>query len=114
MDELDRILSSEEPLIASSGFAGRVMDAVRESSETPLPLPFPWWRFSGGIAACLACTGSATLLVPRLQASLPAEASAQLSAVAPELGYAAALLVATLAAFGVQRTLADSRMFDDA
>jgi hypothetical protein len=54
VDELDRILGSEEPLEPSSGLSASVMDAVREEARTPEPLPFPWRRAIPGIVACLA------------------------------------------------------------
>jgi hypothetical protein len=43
-DELDRILSREEEILPSSGFAASVMDAVRREAAAPPPIPFPWRR----------------------------------------------------------------------
>lgn len=43
-DELDRILSKRDDIQPSSGFAGSVMDAVREQAAAPPPIPFPWKR----------------------------------------------------------------------
>ena len=48
-DELDRMLSSRDEIVPSSGFVMSVMDAVRReaaaSEPTPLPpLAFPWLR----------------------------------------------------------------------
>ena len=48
--DLDRLLlgylsPSANPLTPSSGFTQSVMDAVREQSTTPEPIPFPWKRF---------------------------------------------------------------------
>lgn len=43
-DALDRILSSEDQIVPSSGFAASVMDAVRREAATPPPIPFPWKR----------------------------------------------------------------------
>ena len=40
-EELDRILSSEDSLEPSSGFAGAVMGGVRRLAAEPAPLPFP-------------------------------------------------------------------------
>ena len=48
-DELDRILSGEEEIIPSSGFAASVMEAVRREASTPPPIPFPWSRALPGI-----------------------------------------------------------------
>ena len=58
MDDLDRILASEDPLIPSRGFTARVMAAVDAAATEPLPLPFPWARFALGVGACLACGAS--------------------------------------------------------
>ena len=48
--DLDRLLfsfqgPSADPLTPSSGFTQLVMDAVREQSTAPEPIPFPWKRF---------------------------------------------------------------------
>jgi len=43
-DELDHILSREEEILPSSGFATSVMEAVRREAATPPPIPFPWKR----------------------------------------------------------------------
>jgi hypothetical protein len=43
-DEIDRILSREEEILPSSGFAASVMDAVRHEAAVPPPIPFPWRR----------------------------------------------------------------------
>ncbi len=53
-DELDRILSAEEPIVPSSGFAASVMDAVRREAATPPPIPFPWKRALPGIVVGIA------------------------------------------------------------
>jgi hypothetical protein len=89
-DELDRILAAEDRLEPSSGFASSVMEAVREDAAAP-PLRFPWLRFSAGVAAC----GVAAF----------AGASLPLGPIAPELGYAAAILIATLGLASLPRLL---------
>ena len=48
MDDLDRILASEDPLVPSRGFTARVMEAVDAAATEPPPLPFPWARFAIG------------------------------------------------------------------
>jgi len=50
-DEIDRILSHEEELLPSSGFAVSVMDAVRREAALPPPIPFPWKRALPGLVA---------------------------------------------------------------
>ena len=58
-DEIDRILSREDEILPSSGFAVSVMDAVRREAAAPAPIPFPWKRALPG----LVVAGSALLLV---------------------------------------------------
>lgn len=46
-DALDDWLTRDahaDDIVPSSGFAERVMTAVRESREAPPPIPFPWLR----------------------------------------------------------------------
>jgi hypothetical protein len=93
-DELDRILSSADSLEPSAGFTAAVMGTVRERAAEPPPLPFPWGRFAAGLAACVLLAASGSLLLLRLESPLGALA-APLSAVAPELGYAALALLAS-------------------
>lgn len=97
MDELDRILASEEPLVPSSRFAERVMEAVREAAAAPPPLPFPWRRFALGIAASLAGMASGAVLVAQPGAGLPRDVLEPLAAVSTELGYAALAVLGTMA-----------------
>ena len=40
-DEIDRILSSEEGIVPSSGFTVSVMEEVMREASTPPPIPFP-------------------------------------------------------------------------
>jgi hypothetical protein len=91
--EIERILSSEEHLVPSSGFALSVMEAIGEAEAEPQPARFPWWRLGVGVAACTGRAASFTALVHDLD---PAAASA-LAAAAPELSLAAAVVLATLA-----------------
>ncbi|MDR3774049.1 MAG: hypothetical protein P4L26_11910, partial [Terracidiphilus sp.] len=39
---VDRILSSEEAFVPSSGFLAAVMDRVEQEAAAPPPIPFPW------------------------------------------------------------------------
>lgn len=50
-DEIDRILSCEDEILPSSGFAVSVMDAVRREAAAPPPIPFPWKRAIPGLVA---------------------------------------------------------------
>ena len=56
-DDLDRILSRQETIVPSSGFAARVMEAVEQEAVAPPPIPFPWRRALPGLVACLALLG---------------------------------------------------------
>jgi hypothetical protein len=58
-DEIDRILSREEEILPSSGFAASVMGAVRSEAAVPPPIPFPWKR----AMPLLAAAGAALVLV---------------------------------------------------
>jgi hypothetical protein len=48
-EEFDRMLSSEDEILPSSGFAVAVMDAVRREAAAPPPIPFPWKRALPGM-----------------------------------------------------------------
>src|ERR1700689_2643739 len=48
-EEVDRMLSSEDEILPSSGFAVAVMDAVRREAAAPPPIPFPWKRALPGL-----------------------------------------------------------------
>jgi len=50
-DEINRILSREDEILPSSGFAVSVMDAVRREAAAPPPIPFPWKRALPGLVA---------------------------------------------------------------
>jgi len=56
-EELDRILSSEDDLIPSSGFVSSVMEAVRQESVTPPPISFPWKHAMPGLAGLAVTLG---------------------------------------------------------
>jgi hypothetical protein len=58
-EEIDRILSREDEILPSSGFAISVMDAVRREAAAPPPIPFPWKRALPG----LVVAGLALVLV---------------------------------------------------
>ncbi len=97
MDEIDRILASEDVLEPSSGFASSVLDAVRREAAEPPPLPFPWLRFALGLGACVLLASSGTALALRLAVAVGTMPLVrQFTAVAPELGYAALAVLASL------------------
>ena len=41
-EDFDRLLSCEEPIVPSSGFADAVMQAVCREATAPPPISFPW------------------------------------------------------------------------
>lgn len=104
MDEIDRLLSSEERLEPSSGFAAAAMAAVREAATEPPPLPFPWGRLVSGLVVCcgLTLSGAALAMSADLSAATLPVPLPQLATVAPELGLAGATI---LASFGLLRLL---------
>jgi len=46
---LDKILSSEEPLVPSSGFVSAVMSRVHSETSAQSEIPFPWHRLAAAI-----------------------------------------------------------------
>ena len=52
-DDIDRVLSSDDSIVPSAGFAASVMEAVRRDAEAPPPIPFPWKRALPGLIYCL-------------------------------------------------------------
>ena len=81
--EINSILSPEDDILPSSGFAVSVMDAVRREAAAPPPIPFPWKRALPGLlvaglalllilirgVAAIAQLGKAT--TPQLSMSMP-------------------------------------------
>ena len=70
MTDLDRALSSEEPIVPSSGFTSAVMDAVRDSTIARPSTPFPWARCLLGLAACVVWAMGAANLAMGIDASV--------------------------------------------
>lgn len=56
-DHIDRVLSSDQELVPTSGFLASVMDQVREEAITPQPIPFPWKRALPGMALVAGTIG---------------------------------------------------------
>jgi hypothetical protein len=81
--EINRILSREDEILPSSGFAVSVMDAVRREAAAPPPIPFPWKRALPGlvvgvlvlavvlVAGVLAFTQLDKATAPQFSMSLP-------------------------------------------
>jgi hypothetical protein len=56
-DDLDQLLSGDE-IVPSSGFVGRVMDAVHVEATALPAIPFPWSRALPGIVAIAVALAS--------------------------------------------------------
>jgi len=79
-DDLDRILSAEDRIVPSSGFAASVMDAVRREAATPPPIPFPWKQaLPGLVVGIVALAGLLVLGFVLLTAETAAPAPAAFS-----------------------------------
>jgi hypothetical protein len=109
-DEIDRILAGADRLEPSSGFVRNVMDAVRRQASEPPPVRFPWLRFAAGLLACGLMALAGTALLPRLETTIARVSAplAPLAAIAPELCYAAAVLLMSLALAALPRVLSRS------
>jgi hypothetical protein len=82
--EIDRILSREEEILPSSGFAASVMDAVRREAAAPPPIPFPWKRalpvlVVASLAIIIIIIGAAVVV-----SQLGSATTSQVSVAAPE------------------------------
>lgn len=110
-DDLDRILSSDAPPEVSSGFRASVMDAIRHQGIEPTALPFPWFRFHVGIAACVTLAAAGAGLVPQVAPIVLGWCTplGELGAVGPELGLAALAVIAGIGLGLFPRVLAELR-----
>ena len=84
--EIDRILSREDEILPSSGFAISVMDAVRYEAAAPPPIPFPWKRalpglVVGGFVLALVFVTVVAAIVQSIGASTTAHFSMSLPSV---------------------------------
>ena len=65
MSTLDRILSTEEELIPSSGFLASVMERVEDESRAPAPIRFPWKRAIPGFVLAAGVFGWGEVVLVR-------------------------------------------------
>jgi hypothetical protein len=89
-DGMNRILSREDEILPSSGFAASVMDAVRREAAAPPPIPFPWKRaLPGLVVAALALAWALVVgvvaLVQLARSSATQQFSLSLSSVLPSV-----------------------------
>ena len=66
MDLFDKALVTEDPLVPSSGFRSRVMDAVFAEQTTQPPTPFPWGRFAVGVVTSAAWAAATAAIADRI------------------------------------------------
>ena len=76
--EMNRILSREEEMLPSSGFAASVMDAVRREAAAPPPIPFPWKRalpvlVAGGFVLVMVFVTLVVAIAQMMRASMTAQ-----------------------------------------
>ncbi len=90
--EINRILSREDEILPSSGFAVSVMDAVRREAAAPPPIPFPWKRalpglVVGGFVLALVFITVVVAIVQSIRSAATAHLSMSLpSVLTPILG----------------------------
>jgi hypothetical protein len=90
--EINRILSQEDEILPSSGFAVSVMDEVRREAAAPPPIPFPWKRalpglVVGGFVLALVFVTVVAAMVQLIRAPASAHLSMSLpSVLAPIFG----------------------------
>ena len=77
-DQINRILSREDEILPSSGFAVSVMDTVRREAAAPPPIPFPWKRavpglVVAGLAAVLVLAAGVVVIGQLVRASTSAQ-----------------------------------------
>lgn len=85
LDDIDRILSGEEEIAASSGFADSVMEAVRQEARAPAPIPFPWKRAMAGILVWIGVLAIAAVEFTRNLRMQPAQPDALANVIAGSL-----------------------------
>jgi hypothetical protein len=105
-DEINRILSREDEILPSSGFAVSVMDAVRREAAVPPPIPFPWKRalpglVVGGLVLALVLVVGVVAIVQLERALTASRFSMSLPSALPpishqSMGYAAGWTVLAL------------------
>jgi hypothetical protein len=81
--EINRILSREDEILPSSGFAVSVMDAVRCEAAAPPPIPFPWKRALPGLLVGAVVLALVPVAVVRAIAQLDRATASQFSMFLP-------------------------------
>jgi hypothetical protein len=104
-DDIDRILSTDELLDPSSGFALSVMEAVHQQMDLPPSPAFPWLRFAVGLIACVVVAASGTVLLLRVAPALDTLSVPLdfLRGAEPELGCVTAALLLSFALVALRK-----------
>lgn len=89
-DEIDRILSREDEILPSSGFAVSVMEAVRREAAAPAPIAFPWKRalpgmVVGGVALIVGLAAGVAAIVRLASESVAPQVTASTLPALPSL-----------------------------
>ena len=111
-DAIDRVLSSDQELVPTSGFLASVMERVREEAIAPQPIPFPWKRAVPGMVLVAGTIGwliyefIRTALAGDLQIKIAAThlPAVELNLFRPALWIALALAI-SLASWAFSRSL---------
>ena len=78
-EDFDRLLSSEEQIVPSPGFADAVMQAVRREAAVPPPISFPWkCALPGLVLAGLLALALLLVPLPTVRAEIAILASTRL------------------------------------
>jgi hypothetical protein len=86
--EINHILSGEDEILPSSGFAVTVMHAVRRQAAAPPPIPFPWKRalpglLGAGLAVALILAEGVMAIARFGRTSATAQSSSPLPSLMP-------------------------------
>jgi hypothetical protein len=85
-EEMNRILSRDDEILPSSGFAASVMQAVRREAAAPPPIPFPWKRaLPGVVVAGLVLARILVVGISDISRLISASASPQPSTSSPSI-----------------------------
>ena len=106
MDDLDRLLASDDAMVPSARFTADVMERI--ASEPTEPVVFPWGRFAAGVLACMAWAACGVWILESGGRLLLADPLATLASVRTELEYAVVTIVATLVAVRLPMGRSDS------
>ena len=85
-EEMNRLLSRDDEILPSSGFAASVMQAVRREAAAPPPIPFPWKRaLPGVVVAGLVLARILVVGISDISRLISASASPQPSTSSPSI-----------------------------